>query len=259
MLGSIAGDIIGSVHEAEGTKTREFPLFTSASTFTDDTVLTVAVAEVLLEGGDFAAAFHDYFHRYPHAGFGGGFIRWATSRDRDRHPYNSWGNGSAMRVSPVGFAAASLDEALELARRSAEVTHNHPEGIRGAQAVAAVITLARSGAGKDEIRNEVEILFGYDLSATLDEIRPGYSFDVSCQGSVPPAITAFLEADSVEDAIRNAISLGGDADTQACMAGGMAEAYHGGLPEHLRDEVLARLPADLRRVVEAFRSRYDVP
>lgn len=257
MLGAIAGDIIGSVHEGAGTKTRDFPLFTPASTFTDDTVLTVAVAEVLLEGGDFVDVFHDYFHRYPDAGFGGIFRQWAAARERE--PYHSFGNGSAMRVSPVGFAAGSLDEALALAQRSAEVTHSHPEGIRGAQAVAAVIYLARGGAAKTEILSEVEARFGYDLSASLDDIRPRYRFDVTCRGSVPPAIIAFLEASGVEAAIRNAVSLGGDADTLACMAGGMAEAFYGGVPRALREEALARLDPDLRRVVEAFRARHALP
>lgn len=256
MLGSIAGDIIGSVHEGRGTKTRDFPLFTSASTFTDDTVLTVAVADALLRGGDFVDTYHDFFHRYPSAGFGGRFRRWASARER--LPYQSWGNGSAMRVSPVGFAAGSLDEALILARQSAEVTHDHPEGIKGAQAVAAVIFLASLGTDKADLRAEVEERFGYDLSLSLDEIRPDYRFDVSCQGSVPQAIIAFLESDSVEEAIRNAISLGGDADTQACMAGGMAEAFHGGLSAELRASVLARLPSDLRHVVETFRARHGL-
>lgn len=254
MLGAIAGDIIGSVHEGRGTKHQDFPLFTPYSTFTDDSVLCVAVAEVLLHGGDFVDAFHDYFHRYPDAGFGGGFMRWAGNRDRQ--PYYSWGNGSAMRVPPVGFAATSLEEALSLARRSAEVTHDHPEGIRGAQAVVAVIYQARQGADKTSLRAEVEGRFGYDLSQRLDDIRPDYRFDVSCQGSVPPAILAFLEADSVEAAIRNAVSLGGDADTQACMAGAMAEAFHGGLPESLRDETLSRLTPALREVVKAFEAKF---
>lgn len=257
MLGSIAGDIIGSVHEGRETKTRDFPLFTSSSTFTDDTVLTVAVANSLLSGGDFVNAYHEFFHRYPDAGFGGRFRRWASARER--HPYYSWGNGSAMRVSPVGFAAGSLDEALTLARQSAEVTHDHPEGIKGAQAVAAVIFMASTGVDKTVIRAEVEGRFGYDLSSSLDEIRPGYRFDVSCQGSVPQSIIAFLESNGVEEAIRNAVSLGGDADTLACMAGGMAEAFHGGLTPELQATVLARLPADLRRVVETFRVRHGLP
>ncbi len=163
-----------------------------------------------------------------------------------------------MRVSPVGFAATSLEEALQVARRSAEVTHDHPEGIRGAQAVAAVIYLARQGASKPEILVEVEERFGYDLSACLDDIRPRYGFDVTCKGSVPEAIIAFLEADDVEEAIRNAISLGGDADTLACMAGGMAEAFHGGVPTELAEGALARLDPELRRVVEAFRAHHSL-
>ncbi|WP_416139525.1 ADP-ribosylglycohydrolase family protein [Halomonas sp. HK25] len=172
MLGAIAGDIIGSVHEGAGTKHRDFPLFTPHSTFTDDSVLCVAVAEVLLYGGDFVDAYYSYFHRYPDAGFGGGFMRWAASRGR--RPYFSWGNGSAMRVPPVGFAARSLEETLELAKRSAEVTHDHPEGIRGAQAVAAVIFLARQGADKASLCEEVEKRFGYDLRRVVE------AFTVRC-------------------------------------------------------------------------------
>ncbi|WFM70350.1 ADP-ribosylglycohydrolase family protein [Halomonas sp. CKK8] len=256
MLGAIAGDIIGSVHEAAGTKTRDFPLFTPESTFTDDSVLSVAVAEVLLEGGDFAEAFHAYYHRYPEAGFGGHFRQWAMSGER--RPYHSLANGSAMRVSPVGFAAGSLDEALTLARRSAEVTHDHPEGIRGAQAVAAVIFLARHGASRLEILTEIEQRFDYDLAPRLDDIRPGYRFDVTCRGSVPQAIIAFLEAEGVEEAIRNAVSLGGDADTLACMAGGMGEAFHGGVPAVIAEETLARLDPELRSVVQAFRARHGL-
>ncbi|MBB3230118.1 ADP-ribosylglycohydrolase family protein [Halomonas stenophila] len=256
MLGAIAGDIIGSVHEGAGTKTRDFPLFVAGSTFTDDSVLTVAVADALLHGGDYVDLFHDYFHRYPDAGFGGHFRGWAARRDRE--PYNSWGNGSAMRVSPVGFAARSLDEALAEARRSAAVTHDHPEGIRGAQAIAAAIYLAREGGDKAEIKARLEALFGYRLGKSLADIRPGYRFDVSCQGSVPPSIIAFLESEDVESAIRNAISLGGDADTMVCMAGGIAEAYYGGLPEDLKEETLARLDPPLREVVERFRARHGV-
>ncbi|MBS9402252.1 ADP-ribosylglycohydrolase family protein [Halomonas sp. TRM85114] len=254
MLGAIAGDIIGSVHEGAGTKHRDFPLFVARSTFTDDTVLSVAVAEALLHGGDYVTHFHAYYHRYPDAGFGGNFARWAERRDTA--PYYSWGNGSAMRVSPVGFAAPSLDDALDEAKRSASVTHNHPEGIRGAQAVAAAIYLARDGAGKAEIKRQIESRFGYNLSTRLDALRPGYGFDVSCQGSVPPSIVAFLESDSVEGAMRNAISLGGDADTMACIAGGIAEAFHGGLPDHLHEGATQRLDPPLREIVDAFRDRF---
>jgi ADP-ribosylglycohydrolase len=257
MLGAIAGDIIGSVHERTGTKHHDFPLFVGGSTFTDDTVLSVAVADALLYDGDYVELFHDYYHRYPNAGFGGSFRRWAARRERT--PYNSWGNGSAMRVSPVGFAARSLDEALAEAKRSAEATHDHPEGIRGAQAIALAIYLARTGADKAEIKSQVETRFGYRLDTSLKELRPHYSFDVSCEGSVPPSIIAFLEADSVEEAIRNAVSLGGDADTMACIAGGIAEAFHGELPHDLQAEVMRRLDPSLRRIVEAFRERFVNP
>ena len=254
MIGAIAGDVIGSVHEGAGTKTKDFPLFAEDCRFTDDTVLTVAVAEQILRAGEFTDLFHDYFHAYPHAGYGGSFVQWAGYRRRE--PYNSWGNGSAMRVSPVGIAYDTLDEVLAQARRSAEVTHNHPEGIRGAQATAAAVFLARTGSGKEEIKTHIEREFGYNLSERLDDIRRIYSFDVSCQGSVPQSIIAFLESDSYEDAVRNAISLGGDADTVACIAGGIAEAYYGGVPEFVRVRTLAALDERLRAVVEEFVERF---
>ncbi len=254
MIGSIAGDIIGSVHERAGAKTKNFPLFAGGCRFTDDTVLSVAVAEKLLRGGDYADLFHHYFHAYPNAGYGGSFVRWASQRERA--PYNSWGNGSAMRVSPVGFACETLEEVMREARKSAEVTHNHPEGIRGAQATAAAVFLARCRRTKAQIREHIEGEFGYDLSARLEEIRPAYAFDVSCQGSVPQSIIAFLESESYEDAIRNAVSLGGDADTMACIAGGIAEAWYGGVPQAIRKEALSRLDARLRGVVEEFAARF---
>lgn len=254
MLGAIAGDVIGSVHEGSGTKTKAFPLFDEDSRFTDDTVLTVAVAERLLRGGSYIDLFHDYFHAYPRAGYGGSFVRWAGYRRRD--PYNSWGNGSAMRVSPVGFACDSLDEVLAQSRASAEVTHSHPEGIRGAQATATAVFLARSGWTKADIKAHVEGAFGYDLSQRLDDIRARYRFDESCQGSVPQSIIAFLEADGFEDAVRNAISLGGDADTMACIAGGIAEAFFGGVPVEIATQTLAALDGRLRDVVSEFRERF---
>jgi ADP-ribosylglycohydrolase len=254
MLGAIAGDIIGSVHEGAGTKTRCFDLFHPACRFTDDSVLTVAVAHKLLHGGDYADHFHDYFHAWPDAGFGGMFFHWAATRERA--PYNSFGNGAAMRVSPVGFAHDSLEAVLAEAEQSAAVSHDHPEGIRGAQATAVAILLARRGHSKPEIREVIVERFGYDLDRSLDEIRPGYRFDVSCQGSVPESIIAFLESDDYEDAIRNAISLGGDADTMACIAGGIAEAFYGGVPPEIEDRVLALLDPRLRQVVEAFRERF---
>jgi ADP-ribosylglycohydrolase len=254
MIGAIGGDIIGSVHERAGTKTKDFPLFDDDSRFTDDTVLTVAVAAQLLHGRDYVDLFHEYFHAYPLAGYGGTFIHWAGYRHCE--PYNSWGNGSAMRVSPIGLAGGSLDEVLAKARQSAEVTHNHPEGIRGAQATAVAVYLARTGRGKSEIKSHIEREFGYSLGDRLEDIRETYRFDVSCQGSVPQSIMAFLESDGYEDAVRNAISLGGDADTMACIAGGIAEAHYGGMPEVIRERALALLDERLRGIVEEFVGRY---
>jgi ADP-ribosylglycohydrolase len=257
MLGAIAGDVIGSVHEGARTKTKSFPLFTPHSRFTDDTVLTVAVADCLLRRGDYADAFHDYFHAYPTRGYGGTFFLWASSRRRE--PYGSWGNGSAMRVSPVAYACATLDEVLAEARRSAEVTHDHEHGVRGAQAAAAAVFLARTGSSKEDIRRYVEDEFDYFLDETLDDIRPTYLFDVSCQGSVPQSILAFLESTDFEDAVRNAVSLGGDADTMACIAGAVAEAFYGGVPPDIARSVLARLDDRLRGVIEEFGQRFGGP
>jgi ADP-ribosylglycohydrolase len=254
MLGAIAGDIIGSVYERENIKTKQFPLFRAESRFTDDTVLTVAIAEALLHQGDYTDTLRQYYQRFPHAGYGGTFKAWAGSSSRE--PYNSWGNGSAMRVSPISYAFDNLDHVLQAAKRSAEVTHNHPEGIKGAQATAAAIFLAKTDQSQAEIKTYIESTFGYDLSQTLDEMRPTYRFDVSCQGSVPQAITAFLESTNFEDAIRNAISLGGDSDTIACIAGSIAEAFYGGVPAAIAEEIMIRLDQQLVDVVEAFRTRY---
>ncbi|HEY1188042.1 MAG TPA: ADP-ribosylglycohydrolase family protein [Gemmata sp.] len=250
MIGAIAGDVIGSVHEGAATKTTDFPLFVEDSRFTDDTVLAVAVAEKLLRGGDYTTLFQQYFHQYPLAGFGGSFIRWAGYAQRE--PYNSWGNGSAMRVSAVGTVFDTLDEVMEHAKQSADPTHNHPEGVKGAQATAVAIFLARTGKSKDDIRAHLETTFGYNLSEKLDDIRPKYSFDVSCQGSVPQSIIAFLESSDYEGAVRNAISLGGDADTMACIAGGIAEAFYGGVPDHIAAPALERLDGRLRATVDEF-------
>jgi ADP-ribosylglycohydrolase len=256
MLGAIAGDVIGSVHEGTRTKTKDFPLLTPQSRFTDDTVLTVAVADSLLHGLNYVDALHDYFHIYPNAGYGGTFYLWASSRRRE--PYNSWGNGSAMRVSPVAYVGKTLDEVLAEAKRSAEVTHDHVEGIRGAQATAAAIFLARTHSTKEQIRRYVQEQFDYFLDETLDQLRPTYQFDASCQWSVPQSIIAFLESTSYEDAVRNAISLGGDADTMACIAGAIAEAYYGRVPAAIAEPVLTRLDDRLRSVVGEFHERYCV-
>jgi ADP-ribosylglycohydrolase len=256
MLGAIVGDVIGSVHEGAGTKTKDFPLFVSRSTFTDDSVLTVAVAEWILSGEDLVDLLHAYYHNYLGRGYGGMFLDWAF--DRLRQPYNSFGNGAAMRVSPVGFAFETMEEVLAWAERSAAVTHNHPEGIRGAQATAAAIYLARQGQDKDQIRSTLESQFHYDLSARLDQIRPTYRFNETCQGTVPQAFTAFFESTSYEDAIRNAISLGGDADTLAYITGGIAEAYYGGVPQDLVAPVRAMLDKPLVAVVDRFRERFGL-
>ncbi len=254
MLGAIAGDIIGSVYEDRPIKTTDFPLFSSQCCFTDDTVLTVALADSILNGTPYVEKLKEYYRRYPHAGYGGTFLRWATSSDC--RPYNSFGNGSAMRVSPIGFAFQDLATVLERAAQSAEVTHNHPQGIKGAQAVAAAIFLARQGTSKADIRTYVETTFGYDLSESIDQIREWYAFDVTCQGSVPQAITAFLDSTDFEDAIRNAISIGGDSDTLACMTGGIAQAFYRGLPEAIEARVWQLLDPPLREVVAQFTSTY---
>ena len=254
MLGAIAGDIVGSVFEGSGRKETDFPLVSSRSTFTDDTVLTVAVAAVLLDGSDYASTLRHYGRRYPHRGYGGSFHTWL--HDDSLGPYNSWGNGSAMRVSPVGFAAKTVDEVLSEAHRSAAVTHNHPEGVRGAQATALAAFLARHGASKSELRHELTERFGYDLERSVEEIRPTYAFDVSCQGSVPESIICFLDSADLEGAIRLAVSLGGDADTMACIAGGIAEAFYGPVPDVIEAEVRNRLPEDLLDIVDRFHARF---
>ncbi len=252
MIGAIAGDVIGSVHEATATKTKRFPLFTPESCFTDDTVLTIAVAEVLLVGGDYTKTFQKYYRAYPDAGYGQQFKLWCDLRNTE--PYNSWGNGSAMRVSPIGMAFDRMEDVLAEAERSARVTHNHPEGIRGAQATAAAVFLARQRPDKQEIANTIEAKFGYQLDRSLKSVRRKFLFDVSCEGTVPWALRAFLEADSYEDTVRNAISLGGDADTLACIAGAVAGAYYG-VPAEIESEVLSRLDDRLRNVVSRFSTR----
>ena len=250
MLGAIAGDIIGSVYEHRPIKHADFPVFQPGCRFTDDTVLTVATAHALLEGGDYETTYRSFGQRYPAAGYGGTFRRWIF--DEAMGPYGSYGNGSAMRVSPIGWAFSSVDEVLAEAERSAAVTHSHPEGIKGAQAVALAIFLARTGSGRDEIRAEISTRFAYDLDRTVEEIRPTYAFDVTCQGSVPEAIVAFLDSESVEHSIRLAISLGGDADTQAAIAGSIAEALYGGVPPEIAEPVRHRLTPDLLAILDRF-------
>lgn len=259
MLGAIAGDIIGSYFEHFSCKTdqpSDIGLFVDGSRATDDTVLTVAVAEWILQGGPLYQYFHDYGWRYPAAGYGGTFIGWIKARSTE--PYDSWGNGSAMRVSPTAYARDSLDEVLDLARESSMATHSHPNGVQGAQATAGCVFLARTGHSKSEIREFVEQKMGYNLSKTIDEIRPDYSFDLSCAGSVPESIQAFLESDSFESAVQIAISLGGDADTMACIAGAIAEPFYGGLSESLQKKTMEYLDDSLRKVVQEFGNRFEL-
>jgi ADP-ribosylglycohydrolase len=256
MIGAISGDVIGSVYEHRPIKSKEFALFENRSRFTDDTVLTVAIADAILGDHSYVESLKRYTRKYPHAGFGGYFWQWAHS-DR-QEPYNSWGNGSAMRVSPVGYAFDSIERVLTEAERTAAVTHNHPEGVKGAQATALAVYLARQNVDKDEIRFELQSRFGYDLKRHIDQIRPGYSFDVSCQGSVPEALLSFLEASDYEDAIRNAISLGGDSDTLACIAGAVAAPFYGGVPTHIEEQTRKLLPQEFLDVIEAFNQQYPV-
>ena len=248
MIGAIAGDMIGSPYEARPIKHKDFEL--RVASFTDDTVLTVAVAKAILDGGGYGDSIKRFAQEYHSLPYGGSFRRWMWSWENK--PYNSFGNGSAMRVSPVGFAFETENEVLEQAKRSAEVSHNHPEGIKGAQATALSVFLARKGEGKEAIRTEIAGRFGYDLSRTVDEIRPGYRFDVSCQGSVPESIVAFLDSDSWKDAVKNAVSLGGDADTMACIAGGIAQAYYKEIPGNIVSQVRQSLTPDLLKVVDRF-------
>ena len=259
MYGAILGDIIGSPYEFDrGSKTKDFPLFNNRSWFTDDSVMTIAVAEALMDSMGktddeirkaVVSAMQEWGELYPDAGYGGMFYRWLHMTDPQ--PYGSYGNGSAMRVSSVGWLFDSLQRTREVARLTAEVTHNHPEGIKGAEATASAIYMARSGSTKDEIKEYITWEFGYDLSRTCDEIRPTYHHVESCQQTVPEAITAFLEGSSFEDVIRTAVSLGGDCDTLTCIAGGIAEAFYG-IPEELKHECEKRLPEDMLSVLKCF-------
>lgn len=254
MLGALVGDIVGSVYEWRNHRSKDFPLFSEKSFFTDDSVLTVALAETLLLRGDFAETMRRYGARYPAAGYGGMFRRWLVTPGMG--PYQSFGNGAAMRISPVGWSGATLEETLELARSYTAVTHDHPEGIKGAQAVAGAIWLGRHRASKPEIRAWVVRHTDYDLHRSCDEIRPAYEFNETCQKTVPEALTAFFESESFEDAIRLGISLGGDSDTLTCITGSVAEAFYGGVPPEIEREALGRLDDPLRDVVRRFRARY---
>lgn len=259
MYGAILGDMIGAPYEFDrGGKTKEFPLFGKESVYTDDSVMTIAVADALMAAAGepedkmreaLVTSMQAWGRRYPDAGYGMMFIQWLL--DRDPKPYYSFGNGSAMRVSAAGWLYDTLEETRRVASLTASVSHNHPEGIKGAEAVAAAIYLARTGSSKEDIREYICSEFGYDLSRTCAEIRPGYSHVETCQKTVPEAITAFLEGEDFEDVIRTAVSLGGDCDTLTCIAGSMGEAYYG-VPETLKKECRKRLPEDMLEVLDRF-------
>ena len=259
MYGAILGDIIGSPYEFDrGNKTKDFPLFSKRSWYTDDSVMTIAVAEALMDctgkreeetKAALVASMQKWGKLEPDAGYGNMFYRWLQAENPQ--PYGSYGNGSAMRVSPAGWLYETLDETREKARWTAEVTHNHPEGIKGAEAIASAIFLARTGRTKDEIRNYITEIFNYDLSRTCDEIRPDYHHVESCQETVPEAVTAFLEGENFTDVIRTAVSLGGDCDTLTCIAGSMAEAYYG-IPEWLIIECEKRISPEMKEVLYRF-------
>ncbi len=261
ILGAIAGDTIGSVYEFNPTKTYDFEMFYSDMSYTDDSIMTIAVADWILHDPMLsrdhlvsAMQWHGEKEPYPMGGYGGGFSRWL--RSDNPQPYNSWGNGSAMRVSACGFAFDTLEETLNAAKISAEVTNNHPEGIKGAQATAAAIFLARTGKSKSEIRDYIEQQFGYDLHRTYAEVKDGYSFRESCQETVPESIIAFLASNSYEDAIRLTISLGGDADTMGAITGAIAGAFYDEVPDKIAEFTLERLPDYLRDVVDKFNVKY---
>jgi len=257
MLGAIVGDIIGSVRENLRIKRKDFALFPRLSFYTDDTVLTVAVADAILNGKSYGKTIKAYARRHPLRGYGPKFMMWMLSPGIK--PYNSLGNGSAMRVSPVAHAYESEEAVLQHAKESAECTHNHPEGIKGAQATSLSIYLARSGADKDEIRKQITERFDYDLDRTVNAIRPDYRINLTCPGSVPEAIIAFLDSTDFEDAIRNAVSLGGDADTQAAIAGAIAEAYYKGIPPSILKTAWGKIPKSFRDVIIDFSTKYGSP
>ncbi len=253
-MGAICGDVIGSTYEFHRIKHKHFTLFPKGSRPTDDSVMTVANMLWLTnpDENQLTDSMQQMGRKYPMAGYGHKFREWL--RSDDAQPYGSFGNGSAMRVSPVAWVGDTLDRVLDLAQMSASVTHNHPEGIKGAQATAAAIFLARTGHDKASIKEYVQQHFAYDLSRTLSDIRPGYGFNSSCQQSVPEAIICFLEGTNYEDTIRNAVSLGGDADTQAAIAGSIAEAYYGDVPEDILSQAWQLLPADMQKAVLQFQA-----
>jgi ADP-ribosylglycohydrolase len=257
MIGAIAGDVIGSLYEfnnIEKSDCQNFELFSDDSDFTDDTVLTVATAHWILSKGDLAKEYKRYYRAYPGRGYGTRFCEWADSKSLK--PYNSFGNGSAMRVSPVAIAYNNIEDVLFYAKASAEVTHNHPEGIKGAQATAAAGFFARCGKNKEYIKKYIENKFEYNLDESIESISKYYTFDESCQGTVPQAIKVFLESENFEDTIRKAVYLGGDSDTVACIAGGIAENFFGGVPQSIKEILFKVLDFRLMSIIEKFYKKY---
>jgi ADP-ribosylglycohydrolase len=250
MFGSIIGDIIGSTYEFKNAEKYDFEPFPAGSDFTDDTVLTIAVADAILNNKPYGTAIRQYAINWPNRGYGGMFSRWYHTENPQ--PYNSYGNGSAMRVSPVGWAFGTLRKTTEEARKSAECTHNHPEGIKGAEATTAAMYLSRTGHSKNEIKDFVQQSFNYNLERTLADIKPGYKFNETCQETVPEAITCFLESENYEDAIRKAIWLGGDSDTLACITGGIAEAFYREIPDEWKRKALQILPVEFSAIINNF-------
>lgn len=264
MLGAIIGDIIGSRFEFRSTKDTDFKFFDPHCYYTDDSVMTIAVSEWLIDDPRHTNKILEeklvkYGNFDPRRGYGGTFFRWLFSprdlnSDGIRRPYNSFGNGSAMRVSSVGWMFDTLDETERVAEISSSITHNHPEGIKGAQSTAAAIFMARNGKSKEEIKNYITTRYGYNLDRSIDEIRPDYRFDVSCQGSVPESIIAFLDGSDYESVVRLAVSLGGDSDTQACIAGGIAEAFYG-IPDNIIEQSFNYLPKEYETSIINFGER----
>ena len=253
MIGAIIGDIIGSRFEWNNHRDEEFLLFSEKSHFTDDTVLTIATADCLLRNRDYRETYQFYAKENPNAGYGGMFHRWIFSSDLK--PYQSFGNGSGMRVSPIGWFFPDLDTTRKEAQKSAEVTHNHPEGIKGAESIASAIFLSRKGSSKEEIQTYIEDNFKYNLKFNFEELKISYQFDETCQGSIPQAIYCFLVSNSFEDAIRKSISIGGDSDTIACMTGSIAEAFYKNITEEIKLEAYSRLPENFLKIIQDF-NRY---
>ena len=256
MIGAIIGDVIGSTYEFDCPKSTEFELFPEHSIFTDDTVMSIATAYSILNNEPYDKIYRAIGRKYPRSGYGSMFNAWLFSDTMKA--YDSYGNGSAMRVSPVGYAYDDVAKVLEEAYNSAVVTHNHAEGIKGAQATALAIFMARKNQSKEDIRSKITALFGYDLTRTCDTIRPTYVFEASCQKTVPEAIIAFLDSISFEDAIRKSISLGGDADTIACITGGIAQAFYKTIPRYMAQKALETLPKIFLRIIKEFNSKYRV-